>query len=130
MFRPALIAMLLAGAPAAAEYATYGSVELTGLAREVSWPANPPGMSNVMVCNVNGPDGFLAIRTGPLADYPAVRKLKRLAVLFVDTSQQINGWVYVAGAYRNNDSNGRRIPFKDLPVTGWAHSDHLCDFLD
>ena len=131
MFRPVLIAALLAAAaPAAAEYATYGTVDLNGLARDNSWPLNAPGLTNVMVCDVNGPDGFLAIRSGPLVNYPAVRKLKRLAVLIVDTKQQLNGWVYVVGAYRNTDSNGRSIPFKELPVTGWAHSDHLCDFLD
>ncbi len=51
--------------PHSAEYATYGEVELTGLARENSWPLNPPGNDNAMVCNVNGPDGFLAIRAEP-----------------------------------------------------------------
>ena len=41
-----------------------------------------------MVCNVNGPDGFLSIRSGPGSDFEAVRKLKRLAIVEVDDSER------------------------------------------
>lgn len=130
MFRPLLIAALLCAGPVAAEYATYGTVELTGLSREMSWPANPPGPANAMVCNVSGPDGFLAVREGPGSEYPIRRKLKRLAVLHVDTGQRRGHWVRVTGASRSTDSQGRQIPPRELAVTGWAHDGYLCGFLD
>ena len=127
----ALAACLVAPTAASAEFATYGQIELTGLARN-SWPLNPPGESYAMVCNVNGPDGFLTVRAGPNAGTSANRKLKRLAILTVDTSQRQGHWVRVLGAHRNVSEAGLPLAggYKELPVTGWAHDDYLCDFLD
>lgn len=116
-------------APASAEERTYGAVELTGLARN-SWHLNPAGESNAMVCNVNGPDGWVAIRSGPGTGYAARRKLKRLAVLVVDTSQRQGRWVRVTTAYRTFTPDGDRQRRKTLHVSGWAHDGYLCDFLD
>ncbi len=115
--------------PAHAEERTYGEVDLTGLARN-SWHLNPAGESNAMVCNVNGPDGWVAIRSGPGTGFAANRKLKRLAILVVDTSQRQGRWVRVTTAYRNHTTNGRRQAHKTLHVSGWAHDGYLCDFLD
>jgi len=114
---------------AIAEEATYGAVELTGLARN-SWPLNPPGESNAMVCNVNGPDGFLTIRTAPSSEAGAARMLKRLAIVVVDTSDRQGNWIRVLSAHRTHTTKGERQAFKPLPVTGWAHDNYLCDFLD
>lgn len=115
---------------AGAEVATYGAVDLTGLARE-SWPYNPPGPSNAMVCNVNGPDGFLSIRACTQPGCPSVRQLKRLAIVFVDTRVRQGHWVYVTGAYRTHSEDGDRLAeSKPLTVRGWAHDGYLCDFLD
>ena len=119
----------LVGGSALAETATYGAVDLTGLAKD-SWNMNPPGLSNSMVCNVNGPDGFLTIRSKPSADSSSVRKLKRLAIVVVDTSQQRGDWVRVTDAYRTHTTAGQSQALKNLPVKGWAHSNYLCDFLD
>ena len=114
---------------AAAETRTYGSVDLTGLAR-ASWNLNPLGESNAMVCNVNGPDGFLTIRARPTSSSKANRRLKRLAIVVVDTRNQVGKWVKVVTANRTHTPNGRLQQFKNLHVTGWAHSNHLCDFID
>ncbi|MGR3484780.1 MAG: hypothetical protein ACU0BF_05505 [Paracoccaceae bacterium] len=125
-----LIAALLAG-PAAAETASYGRIDLHGLARDNSWPLNPPGRSYAMVCNVNGPDGFLSIRNGPGTQHAVNRSLKRLAILDVDTAQRIGNWVAVRGAHRTHHADtGQPVTFRDLPVTGWAHDGYLCDFID
>jgi hypothetical protein len=76
----AVVAALCA-APAVAETAVYGTVDLTGLANK-DWPLNPGFKTqNRMVCNVNGPDGFLTIRSGPGSDFKSVRKLNRLAIV-------------------------------------------------
>ena len=115
---------------ALAERADYGQIELTGLARDVSWPLNAPGVSNAMVCNVNGPDGFLSIRSGPATSYRAVRKLKRLATVEVDTSQRQGRWVRVRTAYRTFTPDGRAQGYKDLSVSGWAHDRYLCSYID
>ncbi|MEM1161988.1 MAG: hypothetical protein AAGJ28_13725, partial [Pseudomonadota bacterium] len=80
------LATTLPMAPAKAEEASYGAIELTGLAR-ASWGLNPPGVASAMVCNVNGPDGFLSVRSGPGTSHAVKRRLKRLATLDVDTSQ-------------------------------------------
>ena len=114
---------------AAAETRTYGSVDLTGLAR-ASWNLNPLGESNAMVCNVNGPDGFLTIRARPTSSSKANRRLKRLAIVVVDTRNQVGKWVKVVTANRTHTPNGRLQQFKNLHVTGWAHSNYLCDFID
>ena len=124
----ALISMLLIS-PTAAETRTYGLVDLTGLAR-ASWDLNPLGESNAMVCNVNGPDGFLTIRAHPTSNSKANRHLKRLAIVVVNTRERVGKWVRVVTTHRTHTPNGRPQPHKNLHVSGWAHSDYLCDFLD
>lgn len=115
---------------AGAEVATYGSVDLTGLARD-SWPYNPAGPSNAMVCNVNGPDGFLSVRACTQPGCGIVRNLKRLAIVMIDTRVRDGHWVFVTGAYRNHSEDGDRLAApKNLPVRGWVHDGYLCDFLD
>lgn len=123
------LTLALLGGTAAAETATYGRVNLTGLARE-SWPYNPEGVYLAMVCNVNGPDGFLSIRSGPGTEFEAERKLNRLAVLEVDTAQRHGHWIRVHTAYRTHTKDGWPRDYKSLHVTGWAHDAYLCDFLD
>ena len=114
---------------AVAEQATYGAVELTGLARN-SWPLNPPGESNTMVCNVNGPGGFLTIREAPTSQSASARKLERLAIIVVDTGERQGNWIRVLSAHRTHTTDGQRQDHKALPVYGWAHDNYLCDFLD
>ncbi|QUJ75202.1 hypothetical protein KDD17_09205 [Sulfitobacter albidus] len=127
-------ALFLAGAlalatPATAEVAVYGEVDLTGLARD-SWALNPGFDShNTMVCNVNGPDGYLSIRSGPGSDFEAVRRLNRLAIVVVDADERRGRWVRVLRAYREVTKDGTGQPFRDLPVQGWAHDGYLCDFI-
>lgn len=124
-----VIFQIVFGSPAFAETATYGSVDLTGLARN-SWPLNPPGKSNAMVCNVNGPDGFLTIRTSSSSSSTPVRKLNRLAIVVINTGERNGNWIRVLSAHRNHTIRGRRQDFESIPVTGWAHDGYLCDFLD
>lgn len=125
------IAALLVVLPVsgAAEERTYGAVYLSGLARE-SWPYNAAGPSLAMVCNVNGPDGFLSVREGPGTDAPVKRKLNRLAILEVDTARRSGHWVKVLTAYRTHSKDGTPLEHKSLHVSGWAHDGYLCDFLD
>ena len=125
-----LLTMTLGTLPALAEQADYGQIELNGLARDVSWPLNPPGEGYAMVCNVNGEDGFLSIRTGPGADHPVARSLKRLARVHIDTRERRGHWVRVTGASRSFSIEGKRQPDQALPVTGWAHDGHLCSYID
>ncbi|MEQ6204098.1 hypothetical protein ABMC88_13695 [Sulfitobacter sp. HNIBRBA2951] len=123
------LACALLGAPLAAETAVYGAVDLTGLAKG-NWPLNPGFEShNTMVCNVNGPDGFLSIRSGPGSDFKAVRKLYRLAIVEVDARERRGPWVRVVTAYRTVSPEGRDVPYKPLPVQGWAHDGYLCSFI-
>ncbi|MEP5154693.1 SH3 domain-containing protein [Planktotalea sp.] len=124
-----LIALFLA-APVVAEEAVYGSVYLGGLDRDVTWPHNDFNEHNSMVCNVNGPDGFLTVRSGPGSDFKKVRAFKRLAVLVVDISERRGNWVRVVDGYRTHTSEGVPQDFKALPVSGWAHDGYLCSFLD
>ena len=114
---------------ASAETATYGAIDLTGLAR-ADWQYNPPGESFAMVCNVNGPDGFLTIRAKPSSKSASNRKLKRLAIVTIDTSQRVGRWVRVLTAHRDHTINGQRQNYKSLHVSGWAHDGYLCGFLD
>lgn len=125
-----ILAACLMASPLAAETADYGSISLGGLARDTAWPYNPAGLSFAMVCNVNGPDGFLTIRAEPNANSASERKFNRLVVVEVDTRQRYGNWVRVVGGYRNHDKNGRPQEYKNLPVTGWAHDGYLCSFLD
>ena len=119
--------------PAMAEYATYENVELYGLSRENSWlaPDFEHGYTTSMVCDVNGPDGYLAIRSGPSTNRSIKRKLKRLAIVVVDTNR-ISGdgrWIKVVDAYRTHDTNGFQYDETiELPVNGWASTRYLCDY--
>jgi len=118
------------GVPSAqAQNKTYGEVTLLDLARE-SWPLNPPMVQSAMVCNVDGPDGFLSIRSGPGTTHVVNRRLKRLAIVDVDTSERRGRWVKVVTAYRTHTDQGERRAYKSLHVTGWAHDGYLCSFLD
>lgn len=126
--RGLLLALCLIGNPVVAEQAEYGAVWLSGLGRD-SWPLNPAGPSQAMVCNVNGPDGFLSIRSGPGTDYAQNRALKRLATITVDTSDRRGRWVRVLDAYRDVSPEGKPQNYVSLSVTGWAHDGYLCDFI-
>ena len=129
--RAALAALIICvGTTLTAENAVYGRVELTGLARE-SWPYNQSTPEQyVMVCNVNGPDGFLTIRTGPDTSFPKARALKRLATVVVDISRRQGHWVRVVEAFRGVTEDGVFQDLKLLPVQGWAHDGYLCDFIE
>jgi len=124
------ILILISSTAAIAEEAVYGSVWLNGLAKYNSWPLNSAGPANAMVCNVNGPDGFLAVRACASTDCKINRSFRRLAVLEVNTAIRSGNWVYVTGAYRNTDEWGNDLAeTKILPVNGWAHDNYLCDFI-
>ncbi len=125
-----VLVFILPIVPATAEQAVYGTVALTGLAREVDWPYNLQGASYAMVCNVNGPDGFLTVRAGPGSHYASRRKLNRLAIIEVDTRYRQSSWVRVTDAYRTHSKNGTSQNYKSLRVEGWAHDGYLCAFLD
>lgn len=128
--RQLVLGACLIALPASAEEADYGQITLTGLARE-SWPLNPAGLDFAMVCNVNGPDGFLSVRAGPGTDHKVKRRLKRLAILEVDTRARQGNWVQVTTAFRSHSDRGTPLKSnKDLHITGWAHDGYLCDFLD
>jgi hypothetical protein len=124
-----VVAALMAAPAVVAETAVYGEVDLTGLGNK-DWPLNPSfDTHNAMVCNVNGPDGFLSIRSGPGSDFKAVRKLNRLAIVEVDDSERRGRWVRVVNAYRTVSPQGLSVPHKPLPVQGWAHDGYLCSFI-
>lgn len=125
---PLLFAACFAGA-VAAEEASYGVIDLSGLAR-LSWDLNPLGQGSTLVCNVNGPDGFLSIRSGPGTNHQIKRKLNRLATVVVDTRYRQGNWIKVTDAFREYSKDGERIAYKSLHVTGWAHDGYLCDFID
>lgn len=125
--RGAVAAMLLLPSATFAEDAVYGDVELAGLARQ-NWPLSRVALLDAMVCNVNGPDGFLTVRSGPDSSYPKVRAFNRLAILTVDIREQSGSWVRIVDGYRTVTQNGISQPVKELPVYGWAHTGYLCDF--
>ena len=120
----------MAASPAVAEDRVYGSVYLSGLSRDDTWPLNDFDIHNTMVCNVNGPEGFLSVRSGPGTQYEQVRAFNRLAILEVDVSQRQGNWVRVVNGLRTHDTNGNPQTYKPLPVTGWAHDGYLCSFID
>ncbi|MFK7835380.1 MAG: hypothetical protein AB8B60_04105 [Sulfitobacter sp.] len=122
----ALLAMLWGGA-VSAEYRIYGEVELAGLAR-ANWGLSSIALLDAMVCNVNGPDGFLTVRSGPGSSYGKVRAFNRLAILTVDIRERRGRWVRIVDGYRSVTLNGRSQQVKNLPVQGWAHDGYLCDF--
>lgn len=78
---------------------------------------------------MNGPDGFLSIRSGPGSDFKAVLKLNRLAIVEVDDSERRGRWVRVMYAYRTVSPQDHSVPLKQLPVQGWAHDGYLCSFI-
>ena len=125
----AVAATAALASPAPAQNATFGDIELLDLAR-YSWPLNPPMVQPAMVCNVEGPDGYLSIRSGPGTKHKANRKLKRLAIVDVDSGQRKGNWIKVVTAYRTHTPGGTPQTYKKLHVTGWAHDGYLCDFLD
>ncbi|MFT5628852.1 MAG: hypothetical protein ACI82I_000942 [Gammaproteobacteria bacterium] len=116
--------------PAGAEEGVYGDIYLGGLARDVEWPLNEPGETNVMVCNVNGPEGYLSVRMGPGTDHAEMRSFNRLAILVVDTREWYGHWIRVVEGMRSHTADGIPQNFKPLPVTGWAHDGYLCSFQD
>lgn len=121
--------LITAAMPVTAERAQYGEVTLEGLDHQ-NWPLNPNFPThNSMVCNVNGPDGYLSIRSGPGSDFKAVRKLKRLAIVEVDDSERRGRWVRVVNAYRTVSPEGHDVALRQLPVQGWAHDGYLCGFI-
>ena len=125
----AAVVCLVTALPVQAEYAFYGAESLEGLARN-SWPLNTHSYTQVgMVCNVNGPDGFLTIRTGPGSGYASARKLNRLAIVEVVPTQRQGRWVPVVHAYRTVTKDGYSQNVKQLPVQGWAHDGYLCGFV-
>ncbi len=117
---------LLGASGAIAEERVYNDIRLVGLAAPKWGPGDP--LATPMVCNVNGPDGWLAVRAGPGTEYEARRKLKRLVVFEVNTDERVGPWVRVWTAYRLTDQDGRRIAKKSLHVEGWAHTGYLCDW--
>lgn len=126
----AALCALTCGA-ATAEDRVYRDVYLSGLSRDGSWPYNPAGQDSAMVCNVNGPDGFLSVRAGPGTDYAVRRNLKRIAIVRIDTTRRKGHWVKVDTAYRSHSVDGDLLAeMRDLHVEGWAHDGYLCDFLD
>lgn len=133
MFKKYSLALALTitmSAPLHGEEAVYGEIYLGGLDREMTWPFNKPGEVYSMVCNVNGPDGYLSVRMGPTTQQPEMRSFNRLAILTVDTRERHGHWVRVLGAQRTHTKDGISQDYQDLPVIGWAHDDHLCSFQD
>ncbi len=124
----AALALACAALPtgALAESGTFGAVRLVGLAAP-GWGQGDP-LATPMVCNVNGPDGWLAVRAGPGTEHVIRRKLKRLVVFEVNTDARVGPWVQVWTAYRLTDQNGNPIAKKSLHVEGWAHTGYLCDW--
>ena len=119
---------LLTSFGAQAERATYGEVRLNDLAR-YQWDHRYPSLKQAMVCNVNGPDGFLSVRSGPSTGYSVERSLNRLAILTVDTGSIQGDWIRVETAYRSHTKNGWPLrESKSLHVYGWAHVDYMCAF--
>ena len=97
IFVVGLTTLFFLGNAAVAEEAEYGKISLNGLSRNVDWPNNPAGESSSMVCNVNGPDGYVSVRSGPGTDYEIKRSLKRLAIIDIDTRDRQGHWVKVLG---------------------------------
>ena len=125
-----ILCALTCSSVAWAEVADYGNIELTGLSRDVSWPLNEAGEANALVCNVNGPDGFLAIRSGPGTEHETLIKLERLAYVTVDTRERDSNWVRVVGTSRGWTPEGKRAEHEDYGVSGWAHDGYLCSYTD
>lgn len=116
--------------PAMAEYQTYENVTLDGLSRDGSWSYEEPGPALVMVCNVNGPDGYLSIRTCASSKCATVDQLVRLTIIEVDTRYRKGHWVRVRSAYQTHDEDGFQYDeTNEIPAEGWAHDGYMCDFV-
>ena len=125
-----LVALVFSGS-VSAEWATYENVELYGLSRDGSWNEVGSKYRYSMVCNVNGDDGFLSVRSCASTDCKIKRNLKRLATVRVNITQtkQNGNWVRVTTAFRTHTEDGFQYDeTKDLHVSGWAHTGYLCDF--
>lgn len=119
----------LCAAPAFAEQRSYNNVLLRGLARDF-WVQQPDAKAwRAMVCNVNGPDGFLSVRSGPGTDFKVVRSFKRLAVIDLDLTEWRGRWMRVTGAHRHMSPEGNPVARRNLPVQGWVHDGYLCAFV-
>lgn len=116
----------LCAAPAAAERGDFGEVYLNGLARDQIESGSP---ENAMVCNVNGPDGFVSVRSGPGTEFKINRNLARFANVQYDPASRQGRWVRILDAHRQTSASGGPHPYKPLPVQGWAHDGYLCDFI-
>jgi len=115
--------------PAQAEYKRYGSVTLQGLSRDQAWPSESPGATYSMVCNVNGPDGYLNVRSCAGTNCSVNRTLRRLAIVQLNTEYRYGHWVWVDTAFRYHTEDGYPLAeARSLPVTGWVHDAYLCDF--
>jgi len=125
-----VLAAVMIAPMAVAEERSYGAVYLSGLARDSDWPYNAAGISSAMVCNVNGPDGFLSVRSGPGTEYEQVRAFNRLAILEVDTTNRRGNWVRVVDGSRTHTKDGAPQAYNHLAVQGWAHDGYLCSFVD
>lgn len=109
-----------------AENRSYGNVTLQGLTIQ---GANRNSATTGMVCNVNGPDGYLSIRSGPGTNHAIKRKLNRLAILSISPSGKSGKWVPVTTAFRTHSKEGYSIGGKkSLHVSGWAHGNYICDY--
>ncbi|WP_299023974.1 SH3 domain-containing protein [uncultured Sulfitobacter sp.] len=125
----AAMVLLVSVPPVLAETQFYNNVYLKGLARDY-WTKQPEAERwRAMVCNVNGPDGFLSVRSGPGTDFKVVRSFKRLAVINLDLTERRGRWVRVTGAYRHMSPEGRRVTRRELPVQGWVHDGYLCAYV-
>lgn len=102
---------------------------IIGLARDGSFTLREGPWPTVMVCNLDDPQDYISVRTGPGEEHAIARSLNRFAVVVVDASQRQGNWVRVLGAGRTEDVHGDTVDPVDLPVTGWAHDGYLCDFL-
>ncbi|WP_298857688.1 SH3 domain-containing protein [uncultured Sulfitobacter sp.] len=124
-----LVVAALCAAPVAAERRSYGDVLLRGLARDF-WVQQPAAKAwRAMVCNVNGPDGFLSVRSGPGTGFKVARSFERLAVIDLDLTERRGRWVRVTGAHRQMSPEGIRVQRRNLPVQGWVHDGYLCAFV-
>jgi len=81
-----------------------------------------------MVCNVNGPDGFLTIRDGPGYSYSNARALNRLANVVLNISQRQGRRVKVLDAYPRVSKDGNKQAFKRLAIQGRVDDGYFCTF--
>ena len=87
----------------------------------------PGSVVYVWVCNVNGPDDFMSVRSGPGTQYPTSGELERFANVTINSDERVGRWVRVLSADRNISKDGYDQKHVDLRVAGWAHQNFLCD---